>query len=88
MKSDVYGDGTPAKQAEAYVELLDNLGIDKGYLLATSAGGSIAIRFTLDYLERQNKRMNKNKPPIAMDFVKVFITHFLKITLKSLETAF
>ncbi len=51
LKSDVYGDGTPAKQAEAYVELLDNLGIDKVYLLATSAGGSIAIRFALDYPE-------------------------------------
>ncbi|MDY5861658.1 alpha/beta fold hydrolase, partial [Agathobacter sp.] len=48
LGSDVSGDGTPAKQAEAYVELLDKLGIDKVYLLATSAGGSIAIRFALD----------------------------------------
>ena len=52
LGSDVSGDGTPAKQAEAYVELLDKLGIDKVYLLATSAGGSIAIRFALDYPER------------------------------------
>lgn len=52
LGSDVSGDGTPARQAEAYVELLDKLGIDKVYLLATSAGGSIAIRFALDYPER------------------------------------
>lgn len=52
LGSDVSGDGTPARQAAAYVELLDKLGIDKVYLLATSAGGSIAIRFALDYPER------------------------------------
>ena len=38
-------------QTAAYVELLDKLGIDKVYLLATSAGGSVAgspasFRFT------------------------------------------
>ncbi|MGN8744213.1 alpha/beta fold hydrolase [Catenibacterium mitsuokai] len=52
LGSDVSGDGTPARQAAAYVELLDKLGIDKVYLLATSAGGSVAIRFALDYLQR------------------------------------
>lgn len=52
LGSDILGDGTPAEQATAYVELLDKLGIDKVYLLATSAGGSIAIRFALDYPER------------------------------------
>lgn len=51
LGSDVSGDGTPARQA-AYVELLDKLGIDKVYLLATSAGGSVAIRFALDYPQR------------------------------------
>ena len=49
LGSDVSGDGTPARQAAAYVELLDKMGIDKVYLLATSAGGSVAIRFALDY---------------------------------------
>ena len=39
-------------QAAAYVELLDKLGIDKVHLLATSAGGSVAIRFALDYPQR------------------------------------
>lgn len=52
LGSDISGKGTPAEQASAYAELLDNLGIDKVYLLATSAGGSIAIRFALDYPER------------------------------------
>lgn len=52
LGSDILGDGTPAEQAMAYVELLDKLGIDKVYLLATSAGGSVAIRFALDYPER------------------------------------
>lgn len=52
LGSDVMGDGTPGEQASAYVELLDRLGIDKVYLLATSAGGSAAFRFSLDYPER------------------------------------
>lgn len=52
LGSDILGNGTPAEQATAYVELLDKLGIDKVYLLATSAGGSVAIRFVLDYPER------------------------------------
>lgn len=52
LGSDVLGSGTPAEQATAYMELLDKLEIDKVYLLATSAGGSVAIRFALDYPER------------------------------------
>ena len=52
LGSDISGKGTPAEQAAAYAELLDKLGIDKVYLLATSAGGSIAIRFALDFPER------------------------------------
>lgn len=52
LGSDILGNGTPAEQATAYVELLDRLGIEKVYLLATSAGGSVAIRFALDYPER------------------------------------
>lgn len=52
LGSDVMGDGTPAEQAKAYVEMMDRLGIEKVYLLATSAGGSVAIRFALDYPER------------------------------------
>ena len=52
LGSEIMGEGTSAEQAEAYAELLDKLGIDKVYALATSAGGSVAIRFALDYPER------------------------------------
>ena len=52
LGSEVLGEGTPAEQAKAFKELLDKLGIDKAYVLATSAGGSVAIRFALDYPER------------------------------------
>ena len=34
------------------MELLDRLGINEVYVLSTSAGGSVAIRFALDYPER------------------------------------
>ena len=53
LGSDISGDGTPAEQAAAYVELLNKLGIDKAYLLATSAGGSVAIRFALRLLVKR-----------------------------------
>jgi pimeloyl-ACP methyl ester carboxylesterase len=52
LGSDVLGEGTPAEQAAAFAELLDNLEIEKVFVLATSAGGSPAIRFALDYPER------------------------------------
>lgn len=35
----------------AFAELLDSLDIDKVYILGTSAGGTVAIRFALDYPE-------------------------------------
>lgn len=47
-------DPSPEAQASAYIELLDQLGIDKVYILGTSAGETIAIRFALDYPERTN----------------------------------
>ncbi|ORX78636.1 alpha/beta hydrolase fold protein [Anaeromyces robustus] len=52
LGSDIMGNGTPKEQAKAYIELLNNLKIDKVFVLATSAGGSPAIRFALDYPER------------------------------------
>lgn len=52
LGSDILGDGTPAEQSAAFAELLDKLGIDKAYILAASAGGSVAIRFALDYPQR------------------------------------
>ncbi|MDO4488417.1 MAG: alpha/beta hydrolase, partial [Eubacteriales bacterium] len=50
--SDILGNGTPKEQAKAYAELLDALNIQKAFVLSTSAGGSVAIRFALDYPER------------------------------------
>ncbi len=52
LGSDVPENPVPKEQAKAYVELLDKLDIDKVYVLATSAGGTDAIRFALDYPER------------------------------------
>jgi len=52
LGSSVKGEGTPKEQAEAFNELLDVLGIDKVFVLATSAGGTPAIRFALDFPER------------------------------------
>lgn len=52
LGSDILGSGTPAEQSAAYTQLLDELGIEKVYVLATSAGGSVAIKFALDYPER------------------------------------
>ncbi len=52
LGSDVSGNGTPSEQAAAYCELLDKLQIQKVFVLATSAGGSVAIRFALDFPER------------------------------------
>ena len=50
--SDMPDEPTIEKQAAAYAELLDALQIDKAYILATSAGGTSAIRFALTYPER------------------------------------
>ena len=50
--SDMPDNATVDMQAEAFVELLDNLGIEKTFVVATSAGGTIAQRFALIYPER------------------------------------
>jgi pimeloyl-ACP methyl ester carboxylesterase len=52
LGSDVRGEGTPKEQAAAFEELLDHLDIDRAFVLGTSAGGTPAIRFALDYPER------------------------------------
>jgi pimeloyl-ACP methyl ester carboxylesterase len=39
-------------QAAAFAQLLDALGVEQAYILGTSAGGTPAIRFALDYPER------------------------------------
>ncbi len=52
LGSDVPEVKTPKEQARVFAELLDQLHIDKVYLFATSAGGTAAIRFALDYPDR------------------------------------
>ncbi|TAH56148.1 MAG: alpha/beta hydrolase [Sphaerochaeta sp.] len=52
LGSDVKGDGSPKEQADAFAELLDFLEIDSVFVLATSAGGTPAIRFALEYPQR------------------------------------
>lgn len=45
-------DRSPLDQVNALIELLDRLNVDKVFLLGTSAGGTIAIRFALEHPER------------------------------------
>ena len=52
LGSDMPEDATIEKQVEAFKELLDQLGIEKTYILGTSAGGATAIKFALMYPER------------------------------------
>lgn len=50
--SSVKGSGNPREQAEAFVELLDHLGVEKTFVMGNSAGGTAVIRMALDYPER------------------------------------
>lgn len=51
LASDIPNDPSPTNQCKAYLEILNILKIDKVFLLATSAGGTIAFRFALEYPE-------------------------------------
>lgn len=50
--SDMPKDATPKAQADAYLQLLDHLGIEKVYIIGTSAGGADALQFALQYPEK------------------------------------
>ena len=50
--SDMPEGATVDMQVEAFIELLDKLGIEKTFVTATSAGGAIAQRFALMYPQR------------------------------------
>lgn len=50
--SDLPENPTPENQAEAFLELLNHLGIPKTFILTTSAGGAPGIRFAIDYPDR------------------------------------
>ena len=50
--SDMPQNATIEMQVETFKELLDKLGIERTYVLATSAGGAMAIKFALMYPKR------------------------------------
>lgn len=50
--TDLPKDATVKDQSDAYCELLDALGIEKTYILGTSAGGLCALRFAIEHPER------------------------------------
>jgi len=52
LGSEMPADSSPKEQAKVFAELLDALEIDKVYLMAASAGGTVALRFALDFPER------------------------------------
>ncbi len=52
LGSSLKEDATPRQQAKAFNELLDSLEIEQVFVLGTSAGGTPAIRFALDYPDR------------------------------------
>ncbi len=66
LGSDVPESPAPEEQARAYAELLDALHINEVYILGTSAGGTIAIRFALDYPERtKGLILYSSAPPLT-----------------------
>lgn len=52
LGSSLPNEPTPKNQAQAFTELMDQLDIDKCYLLATSAGGAAGLRMALEYPDR------------------------------------
>lgn len=51
LESDMPDDPSPLNQCKAYVELLNELRISNVFMMATSAGGTIALTFALHYPE-------------------------------------
>lgn len=52
LRSTTFVDLTTAKQADAYVELLDHLGVDKVFVIAISAGSWSALQFAIRHPKR------------------------------------
>ncbi|HFU3968983.1 TPA: alpha/beta fold hydrolase [Streptococcus suis] len=52
LGSDIKGNGSPEEQVSSFIELLNHLNIDKVFVVGTSAGGTVAIKFVLDHPER------------------------------------
>lgn len=52
LGSSMPADASPALQAEAFVQLLDSLGIARAIVLGNSAGGTAALHFAINHPER------------------------------------
>ena len=50
--SDLPFEPTPENQAKSFLNLLDQLGINKTYIITTSAGSAAGIKFAVDYAKR------------------------------------
>ena len=85
--SDIPNNPNIDMQVEAYIELLDKLGINKCYVLATSAGGAVAIKFALLHPERTKGLIlycssypNISKPDKVMKYAgppSIFLNDFM-----------
>lgn len=67
LASDIPMNPTPKEQARAFIELLDELDIEQVYVFATSAGGTSAIRFALDYPDRIKGLILMSSAPPLME---------------------
>jgi 2-hydroxy-6-oxonona-2,4-dienedioate hydrolase len=52
LRTSLPDDASPARQADAYVCLLDALGIEQAAIMGTYAGGTSAIQFALRHADR------------------------------------
>lgn len=75
LGSDIKGGGTPSEQVDAYIELLDHLGIDHVHVLGTSAGGTVAIRFALDHPERTQGLLLYSSAPVLPEKPAEFVEY-------------
>ncbi len=50
--SDLFSMPTPENQAHVFAALLDELGVEKAFVIATSAGGASGIQFAIDHPHR------------------------------------
>lgn len=99
LNSSLPEESTPEDQAKAYKEILDYLGIDETVILAVSAGGASALKFTLKYPERArsliligsgapSKKEIKGAtgPPhfVINDFIFWFMLKYMKYAMLSM----
>jgi pimeloyl-ACP methyl ester carboxylesterase len=74
--SNLPSEPTPSNQAKVFLKLLDELHIDKVFLLAASAGGSAGIKFALDYPDRLKGLilLSSAVPSIPMERKEIGVT--------------